>query len=857
LMLPPLLVTKTSVPRLRSGLVKRPGLIKRLKAGLDYPLTLVSAPAGYGKTTLLAELATSVPTAWLSLDEEDNDSVRFWTHFIAALQTKIPRLEGLQNSLMSFALPMVRTLQIDLLNELSRDVPPGQRYLLILDDYHLIEEKAIHKDLTFLLEHLPEQVRLIISTRSDPPLPLVRMRSRGQLREFRAKELRFSIKEIETIFNGIMGLGLSRENIAALEARTEGWIASLQMAALSMQKHGDIPAFIKAFTGTHRYLLDYLTEEVLNQQTESARSFLMETSILHQLSGPLCDALTGRRDGKEMLRKLEAANMFLVPLDDERRWYRYHRLFASLLYGNLRERHPERINEINGRAAGWLSQNGFEEEAISYALAAGDYELTARLMQRTFQEHTYRYELYTIINRLARLPVEIIEKYPRLGLYYAFIYSFTGKIDEAETWLKRVEGRASSRGDMADIAVTRANIAMARSDDAAAVEILRARFEEKDEPSADDTSLDVNANLNSKLVAGFILSHVYRARGNLHLAIETGLRLLDTFNSVPPEAPQRVFLVWPHIALAEFLYEQNQLDGAMRHATAAEEIAAEFRHKPLQAWALAILDLVRQAGGKQPGERDSQVLEEAAREDEREDDGEIVCYTSNTLALMVRARYARGDLRSIIRCVRNFERIANPGRFPQVISVDFNDSFDVAVAYAYLAEGKLAEAGIKLKDLREIDEKAGRHGNLIEILLLQALVAQAGGDAETAVDLIGRAVAIAEPNGYIRIFLDMGPSMMKLLKLAVKRGLSPVFISRLLAEFEKARPERAAPVEPLTPRELEILKLLAGGLSNREIARKLVVSPGTVKTHTHHIYAKLGVGTRTRAVRSAADLDLL
>jgi LuxR family maltose regulon positive regulatory protein len=857
LMLPPLLVTKTSVPRLRSGLVKRPDLIKRFAMGLDYPLTLVSAPAGYGKTTLLAELATHLPAAWLSLDEEDNDTVRFWTHIIAALQKIVPRLEGLQSSLMSFELPMVRPLLSELVNELSKDDLQGRPFYLILDDYHLIEEKAIHKDLAFLLEHLPEQVRLIISTRSDPPLPLAKIRSRGMLREFRTQELRFSVKEIETIFNGVMGLGLSREHIAALEARTEGWIASLQMAALSMQKHCDIPAFIRAFTGTNRYILDYLTEEVLNQQTESDRSFLMETSILHQMSGPLCDAVTGRYDGQEMLRKLETANMFLVSLDNERQWYRYHRLFASLLFGNLRERRPERINELNIRAARWLSQNGFEEEAVSHALAAGDHELAARLMQQTFQGYTYRYELYTILKRLAKLPVEIIEKYPRLGLYYAFIYSFTGKIDEAENWLKRVEGKASSRGDMADIAVIRANIAMARRDDAAAVEILRTRFEEKDEPSVTDTSLDVNANLNSKLVAGFILSHMYKAKGNLYLAIETGLKLLEVFKGIPPEAPQRVFLAWPHIALAEFLYEQNQLDGALRHATAAEETAGRFRHKPLQAWALVILDLVRQAGGKQPGERDSRVLEEAAREDEREDEGEIVCYTSNTLALMVRARYARGDLRSIIRCVRNFERIANPGRFPQVISVDFNDSYDVAVAYSYLAQGKLAEAGEKLKDLREIDEKAGRHGNLIEILLLQALAAQAGGDAETAVDLIGRAVAIAEPNGYIRIFLDMGPSMMNLLKEAARRGVSLHYVRRLLAEFEKARPERAAPIEPLTPRELEILKLLAGGLSNREIARKLVVSPGTVKSHTHHIYAKLGVGTRTRAIRSAADLDLL
>jgi ATP/maltotriose-dependent transcriptional regulator MalT len=856
-----LITTKVVVPQLRDGIVARKELVERLKAGLTRPLTLVSAPAGYGKTTLLAELATQIPVAWLSLDEEDNDPIRFWTHFITALQTVEPRLAGLQNSLISFDLPTIRPVLVDLINEVSSDEPVSQPHVMILDDYQLIEEKNIHNDLVFLLGHLPDQIRLIISTRSDPPLPLAKMRSRGQLKEFRAQELRFSLKEIETIFNGVMGLGLSSEQIAALEARTEGWIASLQMAALSLQKQSDIPAFIKEFTGTHRYLLDYLTEEVLNQQTESTRSFLMETSVLHQLSGPLCDAVTGRQDGQEMLRKLEAANMFMVPLDDERQWYRYHHLFASLLSGILRERYPEMINELNKKAADWLSRSGFQEEAVSYALTAEDYELAAQLMMATFHEYTFRFELYTMLKRLARIPDKIVMEFPRLGLYYAFVFSFTGKIDEAEMWLKRIEGKVLSRGDESDVAVTRANIAVVRRDDLTAIEILKSRFEDVDDARDFDTKPDMMSNLNSKLYAGLILSYIYKAQGDLHLAIETGLQLLNIFNSIPPQAPQRVFLIWPHMVLAEFFYEQNNLDSALHHAMTAVEIANQYQHRPLLANSLAILELIRQARGKALAESDYQVLETAAKEEEREDAGKILGYLSTSLALMARTRFAGGNFRAILRCVKNFKRIANPDQFPHVISVYPNDSVDVAHAYAYLAERKLGEAETLLKNLQDRNKSTGRYGNLIEILLLLALTVQARGDSVRAVDLVSKAITIAEPKGYIRIFVDMGPSMRALLIEAAKHNGSPAYIQKLLIEFEKERADHAElsyPLaEPLTSREIEILHLLADGLSNREIARKLILGLGTVKTHTHHIYAKLGVRTRAQAIKSATNLNLL
>jgi LuxR family transcriptional regulator, maltose regulon positive regulatory protein len=857
-----LVATKICVPHLREGLVARPELVEQLKSGLSYPLTLISAPAGYGKTTLLVELASQIPVAWLSLDEEDNDPVRFWSHFTAALQTRILYLtKGIQQILMSSSgVPLTRLLLIQLIDEISSGESPIQPYVIVLDDYHLIEEKNIHKDLIFLIEHLPWQIRLVISTRADPPLPLANMRARGQLKEFRVQELRFNLEEIDKMLNSIAGLGLSPEDIAALESRTEGWITSLQMAAISMQKCKDIPAFIRAFTGTHRYILDYLTEEVLDRQTESTRSFLMETSILYHLSGPLCNAITGREDGQEMLQQLEEANMFLIPLDNERRWYRYHHLFASLLASRLQQQHPGLGIKLNKQAADWFSRNGRQEEAISYAFASGDIELAAQLIESTAGECVLRAELYTLLNRLEKLSHTTILKHPRLVTSYAAALSYAGKIDAAEAWINRIEGVQLSRLEAAESTIAKAHIAITRRDDLRAIDLLKSLVDKKDDVADIGTHPEVNSTLLHTLYASYLLCHIQKADGHLRLATQTCRDILDTFGSLKLEKPLAAILVWPHTALAEFLYEQNDLEQALYHAIKALTIANQNQHRTYKATGLAVLELVRQARATETEESDSQTPEKVMTEDESENAMKSLKYPTMLLPILVRTQFSSGNFSAISTCVQNFKRMGDLDQWRASSSWP-NENIDLAIAYADMVEGRANEAEALLEKLQQINEKSSRNGNLIEILLLRALILQAKGDPNQAVDLVSRSVKLAEPEGYIRIFLDMGTSMASLLKEVALRNISQHYIHRLLAEFAGKKPSRPLlayiMIEPLTARELEILKLLVEGLSNQEIAQKLVVSTGTVKTHTHHIYAKLGVRSRSQAIKKAVSLHLL
>jgi LuxR family maltose regulon positive regulatory protein len=857
-----LVATKICVPRLRSNLVSRSQLVERLEAGLSYPLTLVSAPAGYGKTTMLAELAARIPVAWLSLDESDNDPVRFWTHFIFALQTRQPHMgQAVLQTLVSPELPPLRSLLIELINEVAVDEPPVRPHTIILDDYHLVEEKDIHQDLAFLLEHLPWQLRLMISTRADPPLPLARMRARGQLSEFRAQELRFTSEEINAFLNGVMGLGLSREDIAALDARTEGWIAGLQMAALSMQKQSDIPEFIAAFTGTHRHVFDYLTEEVLGQQTADIQSFLIETSILHHLNGPLCDAVTGRQDGSETLEQLDAANLFLVPLDEERRWYRYQHLFSSLLIGRLQQRQPGRINELYKRAADWFSQNGFADESITYAMAAGDFEMAAELVESAAGEHIIRMEFRTVLNWLAKLPAETVLKHPRLAVFYAFMFSKLGKIDAAEKWLKHVEGVALPPAAPEMAAIAMAHIAMARQDDRRAADLFKSVLEKKEEAGGAGAVPYVTRSASLKLFAAFALSQVQKAQGRLGLAAETCLSALKDIGDVQLKGPWAVFMGWVHVPLAELLYERNELEDALRHARAGIEMANLSGNKSLEAYGVTVLEMILRARKESPADNDYQTSETVNSDAGRLDSEGYSCYPTMTLPLQMRMWFAGGNLNAVTRCVERYRRTYDLDQWRALSLAWPNEPVDISLAYASLAEGKVSEAETRLETLQQGAEKAGRNGNLIEIILLRALAARATGDTARAVGQLRRALSLAEPEGYFRIFVDLGAPMAALLREAESQSSAPQYVRRLLTEFEKKRPGGPAPayplLEPLTGRELEVLKLLAEDLSNREIAQKLVLTVGTVKTHAHHIYAKLGVRTRAQAIKRALNLNLL
>jgi LuxR family maltose regulon positive regulatory protein len=860
-MRPSLLSTKIGIPRLRADIVERASLINRIKVGLDCPLTLVSAPAGYGKTTLLVALiqqlsSTRLTAAWLSLDEGDNDPVRFWTHFISALQTKQPHVgDTVLQMLRSPEYPDIQSSLTELINEIAGG-ETVQTYILVLDDYHLIEEQTIHRDLSFVIEHLPTQLRLVISTRADPPLPLSRMRARGQLNEFRAQDLSFTLKETDTLLNSIIGLGLSDGEVAAVHARTEGWIASLQMAAISMRRREDIPAFITAFTGTHHHVLDYLTEEVLNRQSADTRSFLLETSILDRMTSPLCDAVTGRQDGQEIIERLDKSNLFLVSLDDERLWYRYHNLFSSMLVNRLRRQNPGREAELRTRAATWLQRNGLIEEAISQALASRDIDLSSQLIGAAAPASLVLGEIGTLLNWLAKLPEPTVQGHPDLCVFYAFTLARVGRMDAAEAWLRRVEG-ITLPGVLKMLAtMTQAMIATSHRDDRRTMELLSQLLEEKVSLSGEDTNAEAVSILVVKLAAALMLSEALVTHGQLGRAIETcqhGLSLVQDKVLEPPWSSMAGFL---HMRLSRILCERNQLEAATQHITAAREISQRSGNKEAQACASVILGLIRQAKGDDKGALN--LVREAERIAPRND---LSQHSISTLPWRIRISFARGDFTAAAQLIQAYDLTLNtsPGGPLEAL---LQETVGTTLGHVSLCEGKFSEAEISLARVQDEAERSGRAGNVIEILLLRALAARAVGNVAQAIALLNTALKLAEPEGYVRVFVDLGMPMAALLKEAISRGITSNYVRGLLAEFERKKRPVKTPVyqpmvESLTERELEVLHLLADGLSNEEIAGKLVLTVSTIKSHAHNIYAKLGVRTRAQAIKRATSLNLL
>ena len=442
----PLLETKLYVPRWRTGLVPRARLIERLDRGTERKLTLVSAPAGFGKTTLLAEWLAAIPAAerpaaWVSLDQSDNDPALFWAYFITALQKVQSEVgESALSLLHSPQPPPIESVLTTLINEINAI---EDDFALILDDYHVIDAQPVQDGTTFLLDHLPPQMHLVIASRADPPLPLSRLRGRGELAELRASDLRFTPEEAAAFLKDVMGLDLSADDVAALETRTEGWIAGLQLAALSMQGREDVPGFITAFSGDDRYIVDYLVEEVLQRQPERVRSFLLQTSTLDRLSGPLCDAVTDQEEGKGMLEALERGNLFVVPLDDKRQWYRYHHLFADVLRAHSMEEQPDRVPTLHRRASEWYEQNGLPSDAVRHALAGEDFERAAGLVELAALAMLGGSQEPTLLEWLKALPDELVRARPVLSVYYAFaslsgvgLEAAEARLRDAERWLE-------------------------------------------------------------------------------------------------------------------------------------------------------------------------------------------------------------------------------------------------------------------------------------------------------------------------------------------------------------------------------------------------------------------------------------
>jgi LuxR family maltose regulon positive regulatory protein len=905
-----LLETKLYIPQPRRGLVLRPRLSERLDRGAASKLVLVSAPAGFGKTTLLTEWLAAGPAgpggerlaAWLSLDRGDNDPASFWAYVIAALRTVASEVGEGALALLDAPQPApIEVVLTTLLNDLGA---VAGEIVLVLDDYHVIEGREVQGGMAFLLDHLPPGLHVVIASRADPVLPLARLRARGELAEIRAAQLRFTAEEAAAYLTG-MGLALTARDVAALEGRTEGWIAALQLAALSMQGRDDVASFIAGFAGDDRYVVDYLAEEVLARQSDRVQAFLLQTSILGRLSGPLCDAVTGQGGGKAMLEALDRGNLFLVPLDDRRRWYRYHHLFADVLRARLRDEQPGQVPGLHRRASEWHGQNGELSEAVGHALAAGDFERAAGLvelaspaMRRTRQEAKLR-------GWLEVLPSEVVRARPVLSVDFAGVLLMGGELEgvegrlrDAERWLAPATGhREEPQDPAAEMVVAdeeeylrlpatiesyRAAQALARGDAPGTVRHAQRAIE----LALDDDHL-------CRASAAALLGLVYWGSGDLeaghraYSACVAGLRraghIADTFGC--------------SIALADIRSTQGRLGDALRTLEQALQLAGEQGGPVLRGTADMYVGMSEIARERDDLRAATQLL---LRSQELGEHTGLPQNRYRWRVAMARVRQAEGDLHGALDLLNEAERLYVSDFFPNVRPVP------AVRARVWIAQGRLGEAlgwareqGLSVDDdlsyLREFehitvarlllaryqDERAqrlmheaagllerllpaaetgGRTGRVIEILVLRALAHQALGDTPAALAALERAMMLAEPEDYVRVFADEGPPMTSVLRAAAKQGTRRDYARRLLAAVgttETGSRTTLALIDPLSERELDVLRLLGTELDGPAIARELMVSLNTMRTHTKNIYAKLAVTNRRAAVRRAAELNLL
>jgi len=898
----PVLATKLFIPPPRPNAVSRPRLLVRLREGLDsgHRVTLLSAPAGFGKTTVLSEWIADIlrrepgaPVAWLSLDASDDDPSRFLTYLVAALHRADPAVAADAHVLPLSSIELT-------LAALINDVASASRAMIVvLDDVHLIEDGSIRAGLVFLIDHLPPNLHLAISSRSDPLLPLARLRARGELTELRAADLRFTPDEAAAFLNEVMHLDLSPALVAALETRTEGWIAGLQLAALSMRDRSDVAGFIDGFTGSHRFVIDYLAEEVLHRQPDHVRDFLFNTAILGRLSASLCAAVTGSADSGEMLAALERDNLFVVPLDDQRKWYRYHHLFADVLKARLFADGPERLPGLHRRASEWYEQNGLSEDAVAHALAAGDFGRAARVIESTVPGVRKSRQDATLLGWLALLPGDIIGRRPILGVYRAWSLLVSGDVDAVEPLLRdaeRVLGATTDDGTPAHdsaageelrilpvtIALYRAAVAQARGDvagtqaqarraldltgpddhfgrGAAAGFLGLASWAAGDLGAAVDafgevaTSLRRSGNMADMLGTTIVMADLLIQQGRLRdaqRACEDALRLATEQGEPVPQSTADL-----HVAISELLYERSDLPAAREQLLTAQALAEraslpENRYR----WFVA-MSRIDEAEGRLDGALDA----------------------LNTAEHL----YLRGFFPEVRPLAAMQARLwIKQGRLGEAQGWVDTQRLSASDAPSYLREyehltlaklsiarhasdplaGSLDPTTAMLDRLLEAADAGGRTGRVNEILVLQALAHAAAGHADLALRPLARVLAQSEPEGYVRLFLDEGEPMAALLRTATAAGITPAY-ARRLSEASRQGHDPQASARPLagtlSERELHVLRLLATELSGPEIARELYVSLNTLRTHTRHIFGKLEVTSRADAIRRAQMLGLV
>ncbi len=892
----PFLTTKLFIPPTRRGLVTRPRLIERLNKGLHAKLTLISAPAGFGKSTLISEWSRSLekPVSWLSLDEDDNNPKRFFTYLITAFQAIDDSMgENLLDLLETADAPPIETLVTLLINEI---LTSEYEFTMVLDDYHLITNTTVHEALDYFLDHLPANTHLIMSGRVDPPFALSRLRARGHMLEIRSGDLRFTESEVSTLLNELAGLDLSSEQILALSARTEGWITGLQLAALSMQGRQDVAEFITSFSGSHHYIIDYLVDEVMSRQSEEVQNFLCQTSILDQFNAPLCDTVLEISNSKQIIQELDAANLFLVPLDDQHNWFRYHHLFADFLNQRLKENRPENISLLHRRAAFWLEQNQYIKEAIEYYLTGEDYQNAARLVGSIVPEMMMHSEFDQLEKWFNAMPREAVEKHHWICVARAWIFHRRARMEYVEQQLHCIEQALDSEPNPEptdETKVIRGQIAALR----ALLALNKTRIPQAIEFSEQALALlpvgyfnravaclalgKAKGSIGNYLEANSVLIQAYRDsldagnrvlaqsillekgsllvnQGRLHQALEIYEEAVElTYSKTEARLP---YASEASIIIGKIHREWNALDTALTYVNEGIEIGINAQIIDPIAIGYAVMTRIYLAQGN----LDAAI--EASREGTkcvRDLPGLDPCTITEILNSQTWVHIAQGKVDEAAKLyLENSPCDVNTlncyGEFEQVTWARIL----LHMGRNHRDKDRLLEAQALVNQMLGLTEPMGFVSKTIELLVLDSLIFRELGKSDEALQALEKALVLAESGSYIRTFIDEGEPMQELLaRIAAKQHLKD-YASRLLIAFDSTvtsdRPAASQEMaEPLSERELDVLKFLATDLTGSEIAQELMVSLATVRTHTQHIYGKLGVNSRRAAVRQAREWNLI
>ncbi len=895
-----LLRTKLFIPSPRQDFVPRPRLVQRLAAGIQNKLTLLSAPAGFGKTTLLSEGISTIkhPVAWVSLDKEDNDPVRFWSYCIRAFQTVNANLgEKALLNLQNSQIPHIESILTSIINDAAELL---EHMYIVLDDYHMINTELIHNDMIFLLEHMPPQLHLIITTRIDPPFPLPLMRGRGQLTEIKTSDLRFTLDETSAFLNKTMHLRLSEENVTTLEDRTEGWIAGLQMAAISIQGRKDISEFVNSFSGTDHYIMDYLAQEVLDRQEAEIKSFLLKTSVLDCLSGPLCDAVIGQDNSQEILDQVGSINLFLVPLDEEGTWFRYHHLFTDLLRSHLAKTFPENIPpELHLRASIWFEQESLMNEAINHALEANDYERAASLIEAVAIPMLENSRVSPFQGWLDRLPDEMIMAHPWLCFCCVIITLSAGKLEAGNDYLQMLELTLAD-AEKANLTETipdydsisslvmsiRAIMPSGSGDTERTIKLCHEAYE--NQPNSDpiihcmlafhlgiahgirgeltssghylaeaDSYGQIAGNYYIALIAIGCLAEIQVRYGFLHKAFEMNHLALDlSVEKGGGESLPAASLV--RMNLARIHYRWNELDMALHHAVKSVELAEQARESVSMLSSCLTLARIYWVHGQT--EAMNKTLDRAQQ---IASSSSIPMVSTFAKAWVARLSLAQGDTAATERWAATLPTDLNLQKTP-----DF--WFELPyLTFVRLMIAKGQTDGV-LQALERLYQRAMTEKHMetvIEVLVLQSVALQVQGNDGEALSVLEQALSFAEPEGYRRVFIDEGERMKGLLRLAESHGVAVDYVGRLLADLDsdigQTTPKHTVMSasfelpETLTKRELEVLRYASEAMSNYEIAQVLIIEESTVKSHMNHILGKLQAKNRLHAVEKARILGLL